>query len=72
MNFASYFMLVIQLCINIQLLFLLLFYSYRGWWFGQKENGTAGFFERAKAIETDDDDDQGKLQVCLLFVKCAG
>lgn len=39
-------------------------------WFGQKENGTAGFFERAKAIEIDDDD-QGMLQVCLLFVKYA-
>ena len=49
---------------------LLLFHRYHGWWFGQKENGAAGFFERAKAIEIDNDD-QGKLQVCLLFIKYA-
>lgn len=56
--------------INTQLKCISQFYRYHGMWFGQKENGTAGFFERAKAIEIDDDD-QGMLQMCLLFVKYA-
>ena len=29
-------------------------------WFGQKEDGTTGFFEREKAVKIDDDD-QGML-----------
>ena len=30
-------------------------------WFGQKENGQTGFFEKEKVIKIDDDDDQGRL-----------
>lgn len=37
-----------------------LFFRYNGMWFGQKEKGTAGFFESEKVIRADDDD-QGML-----------
>lgn len=32
--------------------------GYQGMWFGQKENGQTGFFEKEKVIKIDDDDDQ--------------
>ena len=39
---------------------IIILYRYHGMWFGQKENGAAGFFESEKAIKIDDDDEDNQ------------
>lgn len=45
----------------------LLYFRYHGMWFGQKENGTAGFFDGDKVIPIDDDNQGMFLVSCFMF-----
>lgn len=44
----------------------LLYFRYHGMWFGQKENGTAGFFDGDKVIPIDDDNQGMFLVSCFM------
>ena len=48
------------------MLCILLYFRYHGMWFGQKENGNAGFFDGDKVIPVDDDNQGMFLVSCFM------